>query len=206
VTEPRAVASEIEEVVPGVWHWAIEDERIGGFVSSAHAVRTGAGVVLIDPLPVDADVLARLGPVEAIVLTAGTHERSAWRLRGELGAKVYAPAAVKLVAEEPDVRYAEGDELPAGLQPIFAPGPGTTQHALLLGGERPVLFTSDLFVHPKGYELDYVPDEFVHDPAETRRTARKLLDVDFDVLCVGHGVPIAGNARDAVRHLVERGE
>src|SRR5581483_5606017 len=49
-----------------------------------------------------------------------------WRLRGELGAKVYAPAAVKLVAEEPDVRYAEGDELPAGLQPIFAPGPGTT--------------------------------------------------------------------------------
>lgn len=204
MSEPKAVAAGVEEVVPGVWYWAVEDERIGGFISSAHAVRDDGGTVLIDPLPLEPSALAGLGPVGAICLTAGTHERSSWRYRHELGVSVYAPAAVRLVEEEPDVRYSEGDSLPAGLQPFFAPGPGTTQHALLLRGPPGILFTSDLFVNQPGEELGFVPDEYVHDSAESRRTARRLLDLDFDVLCVGHGGPIVEGAKDAIRALLER--
>ena len=205
MSEPKAVARTVEEVVPGVWHWSLADERIGGFVGSAHAVRAGDAVVLIDPLPVEPGALASLGPASAIVLTAGTHQRSAWRLRRELGARVYAPAAVRLVEEEPDVRYSEGDDLPAGLQPYFAPGPGTTQHALLLPGDPGVLFTSDLFVHEAGDELDFVPGEYVHDPAETRESARRVLELDFGVLCVGHGSPLLDDPKGAIWALLERG-
>src|SRR5437870_1701020 len=125
--EPSAVATEVEEVVPGVSHWGVEDDRIGGFVSSAHAVRNEDGTVLIDPLPLEQEALLALGRAAAIVLTCGSHQRSAWRYRAELGAPVYAPAAVREVDEEPDVRYEEGDILPGGLRTIAAPGPGTTQ-------------------------------------------------------------------------------
>jgi hypothetical protein len=205
VSEPRAVAKTIEEVVPGVWRWSLADERIGGYVGSAHAVRGTAGTVLIDPLPVEQQAFARLLPVEATVLTAGTHQRSAWRLRRELGVPVHAPAAVRLVDEEPDVRYSEGDELPGGLRPFFAPGPGTTQHALLLPGRPAVLFTSDLFVHEDDEELAFVPDEFVHDVAQTRETARRVLELEFDVLCVGHGTPVLDAPKAAIRALLARG-
>jgi hypothetical protein len=205
MSEPKGYAEQVEEVVPGVWYWSLADERIGGYVGSAHAVRDGDGVVLIDPLPLEPAALAALGPVSAIVLTAGTHQRSAWRLRRELAARVYAPAAVRLVEEEPDVRYSQGDELPGGLQAFFAPGPGTTQHALLLPGEPGVLFTSDLFVHEPGEELGFVPDEYVYDPAQTRESARLVLALDFDVLCVGHGSPLLDDPKGAIRTLLERG-
>jgi glyoxylase-like metal-dependent hydrolase (beta-lactamase superfamily II) len=205
LSEPKATADRVEEVVPGVWYWSIEDERIGGYVGSGHAVRDGDGVVLIDPLPLRPAALSTLGRVSAIVLTAGTHQRSSWRLRRELGAPIHAPAAVRLVDEEPDSRYSEGDELPAGLQPIFAPGPGTTQHSLLLPRDPRVLFTSDLFVHQPGEELSFVPDEYVHDPAQTRETARRTLELDFDVLCVGHGQPVREDPKAAIRALLARG-
>ena len=205
MSEPKAVATATEEIMAGLWYWSIEDERIGGYIGAAHAIQSESGTVLIDPLPLEDGEFELLLPVEAIVLTAGTHQRSAWRLRRELGVFVHAPAAVRLVDEEPDVRYSEGDELPAGLRPFFAPGPGTTQHALLLPGDPSVLFTSDLFVHEPGRELSFVPDEYVHDAAEARETARRVLELDFDVLCVGHGSPVLDDPKGAIRALLERG-
>jgi glyoxylase-like metal-dependent hydrolase (beta-lactamase superfamily II) len=203
MSEPQAVAARVVEVVPGVWHWSLEDERIGGFIGAAHAVRAGGGLVLIDPLPLEEAAFRRLGDVSAICLTCGSHQRSAWRLRRKLGVDVHAPALVREVDEEPDVRYEEGDTLPGDLEAFFTPGPGTTQHALLERG-RGVLFTADLFVRPEGAELGFVPDEFLHDPAEARRSARRLLDLEFQVLCTGHGVPLADDPKGAIRALLER--
>jgi hypothetical protein len=202
MSEPQAVAAGVEKVVPGVWCWSLEDERIGGYIGSAHAFRSGQGVVLVDPLPLEETAFRSLGSPIAICLTCGSHQRSAWRLRRELGIQVHAPSSVREVEEEPDVRYDEGDALPGGLQAFFTPGAGTTQHALLLTGETAVLFTADLFVHPLGEPLGFVPDEYLHDPAEARRSAGRLLDVDFDVLCTGHGLPITDDPKSAIRALL----
>jgi len=199
MSEPRAVAESVQEVVPGVWHWAISDERIGGYVSSAHAVGGSGGVVLVDPLPLATDALVGLGDVTAICLTTSSHQRSAWRLRRELGVRVWAPAASKEVDEEPDERYSEGDGMPAGLRPIFTPGAGTTQHSLLLDSEGGVLFTPDLFVRPSDQPLAMIPAEYAHDPEQARETAEKLLDLDFAVLCTGHGAPVTDNPKSAIR-------
>ena len=111
VSEPQAVAERVDEVLPGVWSWSVHDDRID-FVSTAHAVADPGGVVLIDPLPLAPEALAGLGDVTAICLTAGTHQRSAWRYRRECGAPVHAPSLSRQIEEEPDVRYTNGDELP----------------------------------------------------------------------------------------------
>jgi glyoxylase-like metal-dependent hydrolase (beta-lactamase superfamily II) len=200
VSECQAVAAAAEEIVPGVWYWAVQDERIGGYWGSSHA----ADGVLIDPHRLDRDAFAALGEIEAIVLTTPSHQRSAWRLRRELGAPVYMPAMGKAMDEEPDVRYAEGDALPGGLQPFFTPGAGTAQHSLLHPRGGGVLFTPDLFVRSRAGPLEFVPPEYMHDPDQARRTAERLLELDFDVLCSAHGAPLVGGAKQALQDLLAR--
>jgi hypothetical protein len=202
VSEPKAVAESIHEVAPGVWWWSIHDERID-FISTAHAVSSASGTVLIDPLPVDDDALAELGDIHAICLTAGTHQRSAWRYRRELGVPVYAPALSRLIDEEPDVRYAEGDELPGGLKAFFTPGAGTTQHTFLLEREGGVAFVPDLFAHDPGHGLAIVGEEEMPDPAEARRSIRRVLELPFSVLCLDHGAPLAEDPKPAIRGLLD---
>jgi glyoxylase-like metal-dependent hydrolase (beta-lactamase superfamily II) len=198
VSGPAAIATKVEEVAPGVWHWRVSDERIGGFLSAAHAVRTQEGTVLIDPLGVVRGALDPLGEIPAIVVSAGTHQRWTWRYRRELGAQVWAPSLSETLEEEPDGRYGDGDRLPGGLLAIFTPGAGTTQHSLLFDGERRVLFTPDLFAHVPGEPLAFVPAEYMHDPDEARRSAERLLELDLSVLCTGHGVPVLDDPQGAI--------
>jgi hypothetical protein len=203
MSEPNAVADTVEEVVPGVWTWSVHDDRID-FVSTSHAVSGTDGTVLIDPLPLDPDALHGLGEVAAICLTAGTHQRSAWRYRRELEVPVYAPALSKLIEEEPDVRYSEGDELPGGLEAVFTPGAGTTQHTFLLEREGGIAFVPDLFANMPGRGLAIVGEEEMPDPEQARESIRKLLDLPFAMLCLDHGVPVTEDPKAAIRALLAR--
>ena len=191
------MASSREEVVPGVSRWSIHDERID-FLGAAYAVATEHGVVMVDPLPLQAKALAELGRVEAIVLTCGSHQRCAWRYRREHGVKVYAPALAKEIEEEPDVRYGDGDTLPGGLHAVFTPGAGTTQHTLLLGDPK-VAFVPDMLVGTPDGRVAMLASRWMYDAAEARRSVEKLLELDFDVLCLAHGPAVTEGAKDAVR-------
>ena len=202
MSEPTEIASGVEEVVPGVWHWHIHDGRID-FLSAAHAVQGDDGTVFIDPLPLAPDALAKLGPIVAILISAGTHQRSAWRYRRELGAKVYAPALSKEIDEEPDERYSDGDQLPGGLLAVFTPGAGTTQHTFLLDRGPGVAFVPDLLTRPPDGPLSLVPAEYMHDPEEARRSVEKLLDLPFSVLCLGHGAPLLDDPHGAIRAALD---
>jgi glyoxylase-like metal-dependent hydrolase (beta-lactamase superfamily II) len=203
VTEPKAVADRVEVVVPGVWTWSVEDDRIGGYTSTSYAVASEHGTVLIDPLPLADEAFAELGAIGAICLTTSNHQRSSWRLRRQLGVQVHAPALAKEIEEEPDGRYAEGDALPAGLRPIFTPGAGTTQHTFLLDRNGGIAFVPDqLLLMPDG-ELVVVPAEYAHDVEQARRSVEKLLDLPFAVLCVAHGGAITEASKDRIRAALE---
>jgi glyoxylase-like metal-dependent hydrolase (beta-lactamase superfamily II) len=202
MSEPNTVVSRIDEVIRGVWHWRLQDDRIGGHTSAAHAVATSGGAVLIDPLPLADDALEQLAPVEAICLTAQCHQRSAWRYRDRFGARVYAPAT-RPMEQEPDERYAEGDLVPGGLRVIHTPGPETAHYSFLSESRPGVLFCSDLLMCEDG-RLDFVPLEYHDDPPVTRSSVEGLLDLDFEILCFDHGTPITEDPKRAVRELLER--
>jgi hypothetical protein len=197
VSEPKTVAESTEEVVPGLWRWSIHDERID-FVGAAYAVKSDDRAVLIDPLPLEDGALTELGRVEAIVLTCGSHQRCAWRYRREFGVKVYAPALAKEIDEEPDVRYGEDDALPAGLRPVFTPGAGTTQHTLLLDGPK-AAFVPDMLVEAPDGRVAMLASRWMYDAEEARRSVEKLLELDFEVLCLAHGGAVTNDAKAAVR-------
>ena len=203
MTEPREIAESVELVTEGVWHWRIRNANIGGGISSSQAVSTETGCVLIDPVRLAPEALGALPAPEAILLTARTHQRSAWRYRRELGIEVWLADDAPAAEEEPDRRYAEGDTLPGGLDVIRTPGPEWPHYSFLLRREPGVLFCSDLLTCYSD-ELDFVPFEYHDDPAETRRSVERLLDLDFTILCLDHGPPLTHDPKAAIRALLAR--
>jgi glyoxylase-like metal-dependent hydrolase (beta-lactamase superfamily II) len=201
MSEPRNKARKIQEVVPGVLHWTVHDDRIDSR-SDAHAVEENGRRVLIDPLPLVEEALKRLGKVEAICLTGSCHQRSAWRYRRYLGAKVYAPAGAEGLEENPDVWYVKGQKLPGGLVAIHAPGPTEVHYAFLLEREQGVLFCADILVNHDG-QLAFVPAEYQDDPARTPETARSFLKLPFTTLCFAHGAPLGKDPHAAIRKALK---
>jgi glyoxylase-like metal-dependent hydrolase (beta-lactamase superfamily II) len=136
------------------------------------------------------------------VLTAKCHQRSAWRYRSQLGVEVWAPADAPEGDEQPDWRYAEGDPLPGGLRAIRTPGPERAHYCLVRDAAPRVLFCSDLLMSGPDGGLEFVPARFHDDPAETRRSVERLLDVPFDVLCLDHGAPVTAEPKRAMREAL----
>jgi glyoxylase-like metal-dependent hydrolase (beta-lactamase superfamily II) len=206
MTEPPVTASRVEEVVPGVLHWRVANPDIGGVASASHAVRTGSGeTVLIDPVPLADEPLDALAPVQAIVLTAACHQRSAWRYRRRFGVPVHLPRGSRETEEEPDEQYSTGDVLPGGLEAVHAPGPEDPHYALLRQEKPALLFCPDLLMVEDG-ELVLVPGQYQEDPDEARRSLAVLLDLPFDVLCLDHGPPLTTEPKAAVRRLLDAPE
>ena len=202
MSEPKTVAASTTEIVPGLHHFKIDDERIRS-QSDAYAVVVDGRVLLIDPIPLDPAQLGRLGRVEAIVIGSPSHQRCAWRYRREHGVKVYAPEGWADLDEKPDVTYRAGDPLPLGLKALHAPGPAKAHHVFHYDRGPGVLLCTDLW-HIGSKGLEFLPDKYMNDAALARESGRRLLEVDFDVLCLGHGEPIRSGARKVLAELIRK--
>ncbi len=202
MSEPKTVASTVTEIVPGLFHFRIDDDRIKT-QSDAYALVANGRIVLIDPVPLDPGQLRHLGKVEAIVLGTPSHQRSAWSYRRDHKAKVYAPEGWTDLEEKPDVTFKAGDSLPLGLKPLHAPGPAAAHYVFHVDRKPGVLLCSDL-LHVGSKGVEFLPDKYMSDPGKARESARRLLEVDFDILCFGHGDPIMTNARKVLADVVRK--
>ncbi|MCE9670950.1 MBL fold metallo-hydrolase [Myxococcus stipitatus] len=206
MSEPKGKARRLVEVVPGVHHWSVADDRLGGSHSDAYAVVDDDGaVVLIDPLPIDEAKLRELGDITAILLTAGNHQRSAWRFRKAFGAPVWAPENAYGLESEPDYTYVAGDTLPGGLMPFHTPGPAIAMYTLWMQRHpRGVAFISDLLIHDDKGTPKFVPNEYQDAPLRTRQSVQRILDhLTVDTVCFAHGEPIVSNGAAALRRALE---
>jgi len=204
MTEPKEIADQLEQVGDGLFHWRIHNSDIGGSVSSSQALVTHDACVLIDPVGLQDDLLATLPAPTAIALTARCHQRAAWRYRGEFHAAVWLPLDAEPADEAPDSVYSDGDVLPGGLIAVRTPGPELPHYCFLLEADQGVLFCSDLIMRPADDELHFVPFEFHEDPAATRRSVARLLDLPFETLCLAHGAPLTDDPKAAIRELLAR--
>ncbi len=206
MSEPRTKARRVETVLPGLFHWKVNDDRID-FRGDAWAVRRDDRLVLVDPEPLQAPALEKLGKATDILLTIQSHQRAAWRYRRRFGATVYAPEGAQGLEEEPDRWFGEGAELPGGLRALHAPGPCHASYALLL--DRPeglVAFTGDLVTEDPDGDPTFVADAFQDEPGRTRHSLRRLVDAGVAIACPGHGAPIGPHADRTLAELLERDE
>jgi hypothetical protein len=204
MTEPREIAPAADEVVPGLWHWSISNSNIGGHISSSHALLTRDGLVLIDPVRLDDAALGALPRPTAAVLTARCHQRAAWRYRRELGVQVWLPEDASGADEEPDHTYADGQTVPGGLRAVRTPGPEWPHYSFLYEDEPGIVFCPDLVSSDDEGAVRFIDPAFHEDPAATRSSVERLLELPFTVLCFAHGAPITDDPKAALRTVLAR--
>ncbi len=204
MAEPKTRATRIDRILPWLLHWTIADERIGRFRSDSFALETADGLIVIDPVPLEDPLQGELRNVGGIVLTHGEHQRSAWRLRRELGASVYAPAGVAGLDEEPDVLMDEQTALPGGLRALPATGFQACCYLIFTHADGTgVLFCGDLICHDPGGPYRFPVQEGYFDPARGKEDARRLAALPLTVMCAAHAAPKLDGCRTLLQELAE---
>ena len=175
MSEPKASAPKTEEILPGVLHWSVHDDRTD-HRGDAYAVTSPQGTILIDPLPLAEAALERLGRVTAICLTVQSHQRSSWRYRKKFKAPVQAPQGAEGLEDTPDGWYGDGDLLAGSIRAIHAPGPCQASYVFLwtpTKSKGDVLFLGDLLLRESKGNFRFIHSEYLDDPAQAYRLGQR---------------------------------
>jgi glyoxylase-like metal-dependent hydrolase (beta-lactamase superfamily II) len=190
----------VDEIGPGVWHWTAFRETIGNQVSSYYLAEER---VAIDPmLPPERPEWFQ---PEHVLLTCRHHDRDAW----QLGCPVWVAAEGAYELEgRGDVRtYEWGDELPGGVIAHEVGSLSPDETALYSRTRRALAFGDAAVRWEKGGPLGFVSNRFMDDPeadkAGLRAAFQRLLELDFDLLLLGHGDPAVGDAKEQLREFVQ---
>lgn len=87
MSEPKARASEVNYVFPWLLHFSINDERLDDFRGDAYAIKSSEGLIVIDPVTLEDEIVQEVAETKYVILGAGGHQRSSWRYRKEFGAE-----------------------------------------------------------------------------------------------------------------------
>ena len=146
-------------------------------------------------------------PIAQIVLTNRDHVRDAELFRTRFGAHVVAGAdeVTQLAFIGVDEAVSEGELIAGALQVIHLPGKSAGEiglyfspahHALSREMGGIVLLGDAIIGNPPG-ALSLIPESKLDDSSKLKRSLRKLLDYDFDVLllCDGQSVLTGGKQK-----------
>jgi hypothetical protein len=198
----------MDEILPGLWHWAAVHPRHGQ-LSHSHYVADGG--TLIDPM-VPAEGIAAFdalpGPPQRALLTNRLHSRGAREFADRYGIAVlaHATAAPKFAGDDTiEVgAFAFGDQ-PAPHVTVLEVGAILPDEAALHIAVGPgAVAVADGVIRLGDGSLDFVPDALlVDDPADApgvkaglRAAYARIADeLAFDVLLFAHGEPILEGGR-----------
>ena len=194
----------MEEIVPGIWHWAAPHPRI---TIRVHSYYLPAERTVIDPItpPEGLDWFAEHGPPDQILLTNRHHFRSSGEFVERFGASVRCArqGLHEFEQGEPVQPFDFGDELPGGIvaHQVGAICPDET--ALYLPAYRALAVADGAVRLEEEGPLTFVPDFLMDDPEQTRQGLREayrpLAELDFHHLLLAHGEPFVGNGREVLR-------
>jgi hypothetical protein len=204
------------EVLEGLWRFVAVhpewvDESDGWDPEVAWwAVRTGPGLVLVDPLVTEWDGLDRLveyaGGCAAIVRTLHWHERTIAEAAERYDAGVWA-RPVPPGVDGPGQRHldhpvADGETIPGGL--VAHDLVRDDEIALRLPDQRALLF-GDLLIRDPAGALSLCPDHWIERAGgaeRMRRVLRGLPDLGLEHVLVAHGPLVLGDGRAALTAVI----
>jgi hypothetical protein len=194
----------VEEVAPGIWHWAAPHPRIQIRV---HSYYLPAERTVIDPIAPAGGLewLAEHGPPEQILLTNRHHYRSSGELVDRFGATVHCvrEGLHEFDDGEPVEPFDFGDELAGGIVAHRVGAICADETAFYIPARRALAVADGAVRWEDGGRLAFVPDHLMAEPEQTkqglREAYRRLSALDFDHLLLAHGDPFVRNGREALR-------
>ena len=192
-------ADELQQVRDGLWFWQRFQPSVKVDCSSC-AVRLGAGLILVDPIPLAAEAMEELcvlGAIAGIVATNGNHDRAVAEMRERFGVPVFAHAATGL---ETDRAVSEGTRIFDQLEVVEIAGAGPGEIAL--HDPRGWMIVGDALTNLEPDGLALLPAKYCADEDEMRVSLRKLLRFPIEVLTFAHGLPLVSRARPRLEVLL----
>jgi glyoxylase-like metal-dependent hydrolase (beta-lactamase superfamily II) len=195
----------MREILPDIYTWSWFSQP-HGYDFNGYLVRHGDGNLCIDPVAPqdDLDEIVRIG-VGTILLTNRNHSRAANAIRERTQARVMIhpddePHAIGQ-GTIVDGELLVGEKVgPLVVEPAAGKSPG---EVALHWPERGILFVGDAVIGNPPGECGLLRDKVMDDPARLRQSVRNLLELDFDTLLFGDGVPILTGARAKLEALVQ---
>ena len=178
--------------------WQRYDPRVKADLWST-ALRTTAGVYLVDPIAVDEDSLAGFvgkSPIAAVIVTNENHLRDAPAFCSAFSAPLFARFSISF----PALARIPADEAPPDLTIIDLEGAAPGEVALVSANGDLIIGDALINFEPHGFA--FLPDKYCTDPKRMRRSLRMLLGHDFDRLFFAHGAPITSNAHQRLESLL----
>jgi glyoxylase-like metal-dependent hydrolase (beta-lactamase superfamily II) len=202
----------MEEIVPGVLHYAVLHERIKQIV---HSYVLPDAATVIDPMipPEGLEWFEQNGAPERILLTNRHHYRHTGEFVERFGCPVHASreGMHEFRRGEPVEPFAVGDVFPGGIE-VHEVGAICPDEVALYYPPARALACADGVVRWESPDapLAFVPDYLLSDDPEAdkrglRESYRRLIQtVDFDALLLAHGNPIPRGGKEALREFIER--
>ena len=174
----------------------------------SYALKTPEGVVFIDPLKPDPEVLKKiesLGEPLAIFLTNAHHDRDADWFRKQYGIQIYAHEKAKAECDTKiDVLVMDGEKLPGGIKVIPLPGTAAGSVAFFSKQSGGIVLIGDAVLNSPDKGLSLLPDAYVEDKKEVLRSLRELLTLDFKIATFAHGDPLAKDAKKKLTSFLKK--
>jgi glyoxylase-like metal-dependent hydrolase (beta-lactamase superfamily II) len=217
LAHPRGIGQilgTMREIFSGIFTWgSTYPDRPWDL--NGYAIRLDRYTVLVDPpAPGENDWphFDAMKPITIIVLTNRDHVRDAELFRKRCSARLVAGAyeVTQLAPIAIDQAVREGDLIAGALHVIHLPGksPGEiglyfhpAYHAVSrqMGG---ILLLGDAIIGNPPGELSLIPEAKLDDPSKLKRSLRKLLDYDFEVLLLCDGQSVLKGAKPKVAEFL----
>src|SRR5207247_1208791 len=186
------------------WSWFSEPHQ---YDFNGYLVRHEAGNLCIDPVPPsDADLaeIAHIG-IAKILLTNRNHSRAANIVRSHTGAETLIHPGDAAHARSQgaiiDGELRVGDTVGV-LTVVAVPGKSPGEVALYWP-ERKLLIVGDAVIGNPPGRCRLLREKVMDDPAQLRRSVRKLLDLEFETLLLGDGASIVHDDKMRLKELVD---
>ena len=194
----------MHEILPNIYTWSWFSEP-HGYDFNGYLIADADGNLCIDPVPPQDQMaeIERIG-VGTILLTNRNHARASNAVRERTQARVMihpddAPHAVSQ-GTPIDGELLIGEKIgPLVIEPAPGKSPG---EVALHWPERRLLFIGDAVVGNPPGRCGLLREKVMDDPARLRTSVRNLLELDFDALLFGDGVPILAGAHARLEELV----
>lgn len=200
-----ALASETVSVAPGVRIWQAYDPAVKADLFST-AIATKDGFYLVDPIPLEDEVLAELvgeGSIAGIIVTNANHLRAASHFAQRFSVPIFARSQSILNEPWPDFReVGDGGSIGDELRVIGVDGAAPAEIVLYHMPNGGTLVVGDALINFEPYGFNFLPGKYCSNEEEMWRSLRKLLAAPAERMLFAHGTPLTSHAHDRLQRLL----
>ena len=198
-------ASEFVALTPSLSFWQAYDPSVKSDLF-ATAVKTDAGLFLVDPIQLEASSLEELAgsnPVAGILVTNSNHLRATQAFAARFRSPVFgAPVVAGELAAGSARPIADDEEISPGVSAIALEGAAPGEVAFHFAEDGGTMVVGDALINFEPYGFTFLPAKYCTDQKVMKRSLRRLLDWPFERLFFAHGTPILVNARERLETLL----